>query len=242
MATEALYSSHRHFPPPLTAAVPGAERAAVLATEIGRLTSRQDSVRHLAESGDWPEDDHVHRVSEYSRELATQLGLSRGEVRSIAGAARLHDVGKILMPRKILQKPGPLTRREMNLVRMHTLCGAGILALRPKTSTARQIALYHHENWDGTGYPFGLRGHDIPLAARIVAVADVYDALRSHRPYKMPVNHERARTLIMTGDSRTRPGQFCPEVLRAFLVAHDRFADIYDHPLRRKWRTIISPP
>ncbi len=200
----------------------------VVETGAGMLSGLRQIARRAAEEGDWPEDNHVDRVAEYSRELAITLGLSRTQVEDVAQSARMHDVGKVMVPERILQKQGPLTRAEFGLVRLHTVCGAGMLGLRPDMGTARQIALHHHEKWDGTGYPFGLRGDEIPLPARIVAVADVYDALRTHRPYKLPVDHKRALHLILTGDGRTEPGHFCPDVLEAFVASHQRFAEIYE--------------
>ncbi|MBC7105164.1 MAG: HD-GYP domain-containing protein [Firmicutes bacterium] len=171
---------------------------------------------------------HIVRVGEYAAELARALNLPHREVQSIRLAARVHDVGKLHVPREILLKPGPLSEDERREVQRHTLYGAQILAGLPHLRTARQTALFHHECWDGSGYPHGLRGEEIPLPARIVRLADVYDALRSARVYKPPLDHPTACRIILEGDERTRPSHFDPWVLRAFRRVAGRLAELFE--------------
>jgi putative two-component system response regulator len=145
-------------------------------------------------------------------------------------ASQMHDVGKIGVPDAILGKNGPLSQPEIEIMRRHTVIGAEILASNDNhlLKMAAQIARHHHECWDGTGYPDNLAGDEIPLAARVVMIADVYDALRSARPYKLPMSHERALEIIVGGDNRTRPGQFDPQLID---LLHDKgqvLAEIYD--------------
>jgi HD-GYP domain-containing protein (c-di-GMP phosphodiesterase class II) len=127
----------------------------------------------------------------------------------------------------ILRKPGPLTTGEWVKVKRHTIYGVRILGDHPRLAMAREVALNHHEHWDGTGYPQGLAETDIPLSGRICMMADVYDALRSVRPYKPPYGHEQALEIIRNGDLRLKPQWFDPQVLQAFLDIHADFAKIY---------------
>ncbi len=187
-------------------------------------------IETLARAAEANEEDaarHIMRVGEYSYELARELGLPAREARAIRYAARVHDVGKLHVPPEILHKAGPLTPAERSEMQRHTLYGARILGDAPRLALARQIALYHHECWDGSGYPYGLRGEKIPLPARIVHIADIYDALRSHRVYKAPMDHATACRIILTGDEKTKPTHFDPEILRAFRRVEGRFAEIF---------------
>ena len=131
---------------------------------------------------------HVVRMAKYSREIAETLGLSAKECDEIEYAAPMHDIGKIGIPDDVLLKPGKLEPDEWKVMQKHTLIGHGILSNSQSRyiQTGSIIALNHHERFDGTGYPNGLAGKDIPLVARIVSVADVFDALVSTRPYKQP--------------------------------------------------------
>jgi two-component system response regulator RpfG len=144
----------------------------------------------LARAGEFRDEDtgaHIVRIGEISRHIAEALGLPTSECNIIEAAAPIHDIGKIGIPDSILRKPGPLTAAERKTMETHTLIGYDIL----KNSTSKylqcgaEIALSHHEKFDGSGYPNGARGQEIPLSARIVAVADVYDALTNRRPYKL---------------------------------------------------------
>ena len=176
---------------------------------------------------------HVQRISLYSRELAGLLGLDGEFVDRVSYASPMHDVGKIGTPDGILLKPGALTPEEWEVMKRHTLIGARILGnSRSRSLTmGAEIALNHHERWNGGGYPNGRRGEAIPLAARIMTIGDVYDALRSERPYKSALSHSEAMAIIMQGDGRTQPEHFDPAVLAVFEQNHLAFSDIFEsHP------------
>jgi putative two-component system response regulator len=145
-----------------------------------------------AEARDSDSADHLRRVEWLTWRLALALGHDETTARDIGRASVLHDVGKLHVPEAILQKPGPLDDDERSLMQTHTLVGAKIISQRPYFATARLIARSHHENYDGTGYPDRLAKGDIPLPARIVRVADAFDALASERPYKQAWPVERA--------------------------------------------------
>ena len=138
----------------------------------------------LVEARDTDAGAHLHRIQYFSRALALHLGLSPREAQEVAYASMIHDVGKAHVPDAVLQKAGPLTPEEWRLMQHHTRWGDQLLTDNSDFETARQVARWHHEHWDGSGYPDGLASYDIPLPARIVAVADVFDALISKRPYK----------------------------------------------------------
>ncbi|MBF0461836.1 MAG: DUF3369 domain-containing protein [Magnetococcales bacterium] len=160
--------------------------------------------------------NHIQRIAHYVQAIAESLGWSTRECEAIAEASVLHDLGKISIPDAILQKPGRLTEEEFAVVRTHCALGARILGEAPGFQLASEIALHHHEQWDGSGYPSGLKGEAIPLPARIVAVADVFDALVSERPYKKAWSVETALAEIEKQAWR----QFDPMVVRAFLEVH----------------------
>ena len=145
-----------------------------------------------AESKDPSMGSHVERIYGYTLLLARALGLGDQRAVEIAEGSMLHDVGKLVTPKAILEKAGPLTPEEFEVIRRHPLEGVQILGTSPVFAVARDIVRWHHERWNGSGYPDGLRGKDIPLPAAIVAVADVYDALTSRRSYKDPWNPEAA--------------------------------------------------
>ncbi len=151
--------------------------------------ARLEILERLALAAEWRDDDtgeHIRRVGRRAAELARALGLEPDEVEIIGRAAPLHDVGKIGIHDSILLKPGPLTAAEIEAMRAHTTIGGEILAGSrfPSLRAAEEIARHHHENWDGSGYPAGLAGDAIPLRARIVAVADMFDSLTHERVYK----------------------------------------------------------
>ena len=142
----------------------------------------------------------------------------------------LHDIGKIGIRPEILNKPGPLSAEEFEEIKRHTAVGAklirqleAVLGQSGFLLMARDIVEYHHERFDGSGYPHGLIGDEIPLIARVMAVADVYDALVSSRPYKAACSHHEAVQAILVGDGKTRPEQFCPRVLLAFIEVKSQF-------------------
>jgi putative nucleotidyltransferase with HDIG domain len=146
---------------------------------------------------------HSARVAELARQLALHLDLPRSTAETIAQAALLHDLGKIGIPERILRKPGPLTEDEREIMRRHPVTGAQIVAPLEFFDEGAVIVRHHHERLDGSGYPDGLSGDGIPLGARIVAVADVYDALTSSRPYRAALTRKEAIELIHRESGRT---------------------------------------
>ncbi|MBI3928707.1 MAG: HD domain-containing protein, partial [Armatimonadetes bacterium] len=162
---------------------------------------------------------HLHRIQHLCVALARALRLPAGLVAELGYASMLHDVGKLHVPDHILRKPGPLTTEEWEVIRQHPLQGVRILGRHPAFSLAREIALAHHEKWDGSGYPEGLSGESIPLSARLMAVADVYDALISKRVYKQAFSHEKAVAIIQEG----RGAHFDPTVVDAFEQVSQQF-------------------
>lgn len=191
----------------------------------------------LAESRDPDTGSHLERVRLYCRVLAERMLLTSGGsgqidaefVRNMYIVSPLHDIGKVGIPDAILLKAGRLTPEEYAIMKKHTEIGASTLdaALREYPGAkflamARDIAWSHHEKWDGSGYPRGLAGTDIPLCGRIVALADVYDALRTERVYKKALSHERTREIIVSGSGT----HFDPTVIGAFLAVEDRFVSI----------------
>jgi len=169
----------------------------------------------VAEGYDENTGQHIYRVKKLSGLIAENMNLEPDVVESIKMFASLHDIGKIFIPKEILLKPGKLTPEEWEIMKKHTEFAKKILDV-PGFERALSIALYHHENYDGTGYPFGLREAEIPIEAQIVKIVDVYDALRSDRPYKRGYSHEEAMKIILEGDGRTLPQHFAPELLQVF--------------------------
>lgn len=157
--------------------------------------------------------EHIQRVRAIAASIGAELGMSDEEAQAIGRAAVAHDLGKIGVPDSVLGKPGPLEPEEFDVIKTHTLIGEAILGGSLLFDLERQCARHHHEWWDGSGYPDGLAGEEIPLVARIASVADVYDALLSRRPYKEPWPPERAVELLKA-ESGTH---FDPSVVEAFL-------------------------
>jgi response regulator RpfG family c-di-GMP phosphodiesterase len=176
---------------------------------------------------------HIQRVSQFSRIIAETLGCDSGFIRSISSSAMLHDVGKIQIPKEVLNKRGPLNEDERHLVTKHPELGAKILGDNPRLSLAREIALCHHEHFDGSGYPKGLKGKEIPLSARIVILADVYDSLRSERPYKKAFSHKEAMGFIKNGDQSTKPSFFDPFILEKFFCLDENLEEIFNRIKKR---------
>ena len=176
----------------------------------------RDGLTMLATAAEAKDDntgDHIHRIQTITGEICLGLRLSMEESDLISFSSVMHDVGKIHITDSILNKPGPLADEEWQIMRTHTAAGERILGSKPFYETARRIARSHHERWDGSGYPDGLKADSIPLEARIVTVADVYDALTSDRPYKKawPVEDALAEMKGLSGKL------FDPEILKVFI-------------------------
>lgn len=214
-----------------------------LAVVIGSLVTLSNEVREtekafiytieaLARACEAAEEHtgrHVQRVNRYAGALAANMGLQPDFVDTVSYSAQMHDVGKIKIPAAILLKEGTLTREEMELMMLHPVYGEKILGDSPRLATAREVAIAHHENWDGSGYPHGLKGDNIPLAGRIVRIADVYDALRSRRSYKAPLSHATVIGIFREGDERITPrAHFDPALLAVFFKIEHIFEKIYE--------------
>jgi putative two-component system response regulator len=161
--------------------------------------------------------EHSRRVATYAQRLARYLGWSRREARDLALAALVHDLGKTWIANDILMKSAALSDEERRTMERHPIIGARILIGCDVHPFYVETVLYHHEAWDGRGYPTGLKGEEIPLSARILTVADVYDVLTSQRPYKVALSEEAARERLMLGAGRS----FDPMVVRAFVYLLD---------------------
>ncbi len=173
---------------------------------------------------------HVRRISHYTRSLATFLGMDWQYCDTIFLASPMHDIGKIGVSDQILLKPGELKPHEWKVMQTHTTIGAEILAggSSPYIQMGQEIALSHHERWDGRGYPHKLAGEEIPLSARIMSICDVYDALRSKRPYKPSYDHAEAISIIRDGDERVKSSHFDPGIMDIFLSRSSDFDEIYN--------------
>jgi putative two-component system response regulator len=232
------------------------QRAAWLQGQLDERLREVDRLREatlyvmvsFAEFRDEDTGNHVRRAQEYVRTLATWLMQRPGspvpiepdDIDHLSKAASLHDIGKVAIPDGILLKPGRLTEAEFEIMKTHSMQGWEMLKRAAErmgesgSSFLRygmEIARHHHERWDGKGYPDGLVGESIPLSARLMAVADVYDALISRRPYKEPMPHADALHFIERGSGT----QFDPTVVQALLATEDRLADIAN-----RWRDSSS--
>ncbi|MCG8636120.1 MAG: HD domain-containing protein, partial [Desulfobacterales bacterium] len=191
----------------------------------------------LAETRDNETGDHILRTQNYVRALAVHLRhhprfsayLDEDTIDLFYKSAPLHDIGKVGIPDSILLKPGKLTESEFDIMKQHTILGKEALEKAAKNlrsnnflTIAQEIACSHHERWDGTGYPFGLAGDDIPFSGRLMAIADVYDALISKRVYKDAFSHDKAKSILIEG----RGTHFDPDVLDAFLAIEEEFTAI----------------
>lgn len=173
-------------------------------------------------------EEHLNRIGAYATRIARDLGKSQQEVEDLGIFARLHDIGKLKVPQDVLSKPVGLSVEEFETVKRHTLWGAEIIGEAEWLAMARRICLTHHEKWDGSGYPFGLAGQQIPWEGRVMALADIYDALRSNRSYKRGFSHEEVVKVILQGDGRTMPEHFAPEVLDWFRYNHHVMDAIFE--------------
>lgn len=237
LAAKALRDHLKHYSERLE------QQVAIRTEELVR--SRQEAIHCLARAAEYRDDDtgrHVIRVGRYAAIIATQMGFPKAAVELLEQAAQLHDIGKIGIPDSILHKPGRLepdefqiikdhceigqriiksTPHEDEMIRKHSSVGSAILSAgssSPVLKLASVIAESHHEKWDGSGYPFGLRGNDIPVEGRIVAVADVFDALSSERPYKAAFSREKCFTILEEG----RGQHFDSRVLDAFFACQEQ--------------------
>ncbi len=195
---------------------------------LGRIKEASlETIYRLSIASEYRDEDtgaHVKRVSRYSAAVARSMGLDESTVESILYAAPMHDLGKIGIPDQILVKPARLDTVEWEIMKQHTVIGAKILRGSDAEfiSIAETIALCHHERWDGSGYPNGLKGKDIPITSRITAIADVFDALTSTRPYKGALSISMALAQI----NEDRGKQFDPDVVDAFFRIQDEIVAI----------------
>jgi putative two-component system response regulator len=181
-------------------------------------------------SRDFGTNSHAWRVARLVGRVAITVGLSGKDARQFSEATVLHDIGKMAVPIDLLQKSTPLLAEELALIRTHARVGHGILEVAgdPSMTLAAEIALSHHERYDGSGYPDGIAGENISLPVQIATICDTYDALRQDRPYRRGMSHGDAMRTIMRGDGRTMPEHFAPRVLSAFhLVAKEGMKDLY---------------
>jgi len=173
---------------------------------------------------------HLIRISRLSVYLSKLLGLSESMQERMYFTSPMHDIGKISVPDSILTKPSKLTAEEFETVKQHTTQGYQILKDSESEilQTAAEIALTHHENYDGTGYPENLKGEEIPLSGRIIKILDVYDSLRSERVYKDAFSHEKTMKIITEGDGRVEPEHFDPKILSLFKIHEQEINEIFE--------------
>lgn len=219
-----------------------------LETEIAKRMAENELIQevsiralaHLAETRDPETGNHILRTQGYVQQLALDLQthprfastLSDRYIQLLARSAPLHDIGKVGIPDAILQKPGPLTPEEWTIMKTHSQLGSEAIELAERDAAeaveflflAKEIAHWHHEKWDGTGYPDALAGDAIPISARIMAIADVFDALISRRVYKNPMSYDEVKAIIADGRGR----HFDPDMADAFLARFSVFCNIAD--------------
>ena len=198
--------------------------------------TRLEIIQRLGCAAEYKDNEtglHVIRMSYYSRFLAEQLQANEEWVELLYNAAPMHDIGKIAIPDRVLLKPGKLDQEEWKIMQTHVNCGVEILGEHDSEllTMAREIALYHHEKYDGSGYPNGASGEDIPLSARIVAIADVFDALTSVRPYKAAWPVEKAVALLEEEAGKHFDPKLVPEFVKCLprvLEIKDQYMDVYE--------------
>ena len=188
-----------------------------------------ETIQRLAAAAEYRDQytgSHIMRMSRYAEAIARKMGLDSGFVKAMLCAASMHDIGKIGIPDKILMKPGKLNDKEWEIMQQHTVIGANLLhgSKQDYLKLAEEIALTHHEKWNSSGYPQGLAGERIPISGRIVAVADVFDALISERPYKPSISTRESFTIIKN-ESDTH---FDPAVIDAFIAIKQEILSIVE--------------
>ncbi len=173
---------------------------------------------------------HGKRVGAFSELIALSMGMPMEFVRKLKISSQLHDIGKISIKDEILLKPGSLTSDEFEIVKTHTTEGKKLLtgSSHPVLMMAESIALSHHEKWNGTGYPEGLKSDDIPMEGRIVTIVDQYDVIRTQKTYKPALRHEEAVRIMTRGNERTSPEHFDPKILNAFIKISPKLDAIYN--------------
>lgn len=183
-----------------------------------------------AEMKDEATASHIKRIGIYCKFIGQELCLDDDLIERLFYACPLHDIGKIGIPDSILLKKDRLTAEEFKIAQTHSQLGYEILkdSEFPIIEMASIIALTHHERWDGKGYPNGLAGEDIPLDGRITLLADQYDSLRSVRPYKQDMTHEKAMDILLNGDNKTDPSFIDPQLLQIFKSHHRKFNRIFE--------------
>ncbi len=222
-----IYATARDISAQVEAEHQLANHAHILEREVAERTreledSHAKALKRLSLAAEYHDDEtfqHTERVGATAAQIGARMGLGPGQVGVLRRAAPLHDIGKLAIPDCILLKPGKLTPQELEVMKTHTVRGAELLtgSDSPVLEVATVIAETHHERWDGSGYPAGLAGEAIPLVGRIVAVADVFDALTHDRPYKTAWNATQALAHIETGAG----SQFDPRVVAAFLAIRE---------------------
>lgn len=222
---------HKPFSPSIVLARVKIHLSLVNATSLKQ--SYSDAIFMLGQAGHYKDSDtgvHIWRMSAYCRALAEAIGWSQEQCDMLVLAAMMHDTGKIGIPERILHKPGALDESEWEIMKTHSVIGHKILSRSdaPVFKMAAEIALYHHERWDGSGYPEGLKGHDIPMAARIVAVADVFDALGMKRPYKEAWPIDKIMATLHTGNGN----HFDPFLIETFASILPKIVEI-----KKEWDT-----
>jgi len=209
-------------------------RTAELHEALNKLTQMsREIIERLTAAAELRDEDtgqHIARIGMYAKRLSNYLGMPGDFVENISVAGAMHDIGKIGIPDSILLKPDTLTAEEFEIIKHHTTIGEKILrgSSHSMLQMGATIAATHHERWDGSGYPRGLKGENIPLAGRIVMLADQYDALRNIRVYKPALNHAMACDIILNGDNRTMPHHFDPCILKAFDNIKGEFDAVFE--------------